>query len=475
MPRNFVQAKILPKSSRLVPCTKSNSVEEGIKGQVRDPLWFLSRQWQLGEFRARNGGQLVSLEFKSKTHGIEMIKSLNDEDFRPLDNPDINPIEPSVEEEQSGDLITPKAWDSNQLEYHFNIKCGETILEAQGYSGGRLDWYDFNLTSEVNFDGKSEDISVVPTHVEFLGMPNSRWWKFEDGNIDLGDIKRPHLNFLSMLLTEFSLVFSNDWFVVPIKQEVASLRVIDTQEGLKVTDTFGIKSDKITPIETGGTGGNLWSLFSLSSLKNNLPAGSDLFFLPDTVVNDLKSDSLEEISLARDELANIVWAVEHKIFTNGEVVDKDDELARNGEGKKQLQAPQTEEFPLYRLKSYIPGNWIPYIPVQKKDKSGKSIDGSIVFRRAKTDPGVDKQCTGTILKESTTIHEEEIPATPLLLTRRYKLVTYGPEKWKLVMDNTPWKLEREKTKKIKLWIGRNKKPTVKGTQVNLKYDYLIEK
>jgi len=91
-------------------------------------------------------------------------------------------------------------------------------------------------------------------------MPNARWWKFEDSRTDLGDIRRPNLNFLSMLLIEFALIFSNDWFIIPLRQRTGSLSKI---EKINVIDTFGIV-DEISPIVDTFPDEHLWSMYTLS-------------------------------------------------------------------------------------------------------------------------------------------------------------------------------------------------------------------
>jgi hypothetical protein len=33
--------------------SRKHGYDEGLRARVADPVWFLTRQWQLGEFRAR--------------------------------------------------------------------------------------------------------------------------------------------------------------------------------------------------------------------------------------------------------------------------------------------------------------------------------------------------------------------------------------------------------------------------------------
>lgn len=458
--------------SRLIPRCRSHSIEEGIQGKIKDALWFLSRQQELGEFRVRSGGKIVRAELSTKTKAIDSIKLGTNSDFQELENKDI-PLEPVVENEvtqSSENLSKPESWDTQRLEYRFSIKCGETILEAKEYFGDRFDWYYLNLASDVNFDGVEEFFSLTPSAVSFPGKPHPDWWRYEDGNVDLGDIRSPNLNFLSMLLIEFALIYSNDWFIIPLSQPVGSLQSI---ENLTAIDTFGI-FEQIRPVVDFSEDEHLLSFFTLSGSEGYPSAGSRLLFLPNTVVHVLKGEPVEEISISRDELANLVWAIEHKYLSQGgTVVNRDDEEAR-----KIPNQPEIENHPKYRLKSYVPLNWIPYKPVQKSQK------GDIILRRGRTDenassdPSSDRtQYRGQIIRESKKINEEEIPSTTLELTRKFKLIAYGPEEWELIWDEdiSKWKLKRTKSKEIHVWMGRNKRPGKRQPSSKLLHDYLMEK
>ena len=56
---------------------------------------------------------------------------------------------------------------------------------------------------------------MLPTQVTFNGMPNTRWWEFEDGRTNFGDIKPDTTDLAKLLLIEFGLVYANDWFLIP--------------------------------------------------------------------------------------------------------------------------------------------------------------------------------------------------------------------------------------------------------------------
>jgi hypothetical protein len=57
--------------NQLQPSPRSPSVAEGLAALVRDPAWFLARQWQLGEFEGLDGGSPAFARIGSHVAGFE--------------------------------------------------------------------------------------------------------------------------------------------------------------------------------------------------------------------------------------------------------------------------------------------------------------------------------------------------------------------------------------------------------------------
>ena len=55
----------------------------------------------------------------------------------------------------------------------------------------------------------------MPAPIVFEGMPNTRWWAFEDRRTNFGDVRPDTTDLGKLLLMEFALVYANDWFVLP--------------------------------------------------------------------------------------------------------------------------------------------------------------------------------------------------------------------------------------------------------------------
>ena len=57
--------------NQLQPSPYSPSVSEGLAAVVRDPAWFLARQWQLGEFQGLDGGSPAFVRIGSHVAGFD--------------------------------------------------------------------------------------------------------------------------------------------------------------------------------------------------------------------------------------------------------------------------------------------------------------------------------------------------------------------------------------------------------------------
>src|SRR5262249_54248238 len=142
------------------------------------------------------------------------------------------------------------------------------------------------------------------------GMPNSRWWTFEDSKTNFGDVKPDTTDLGKLLLIEFGLIYANDWYVVPLT--VPAGTVVDIK-GIAVTNVFGER----VLIEAAGRGdddgGQRWAMFLLSIKgKGHEPADLSLV-IPPSAQKVHEGTPLDEVMFARDEMANMVWGIERTI------------------------------------------------------------------------------------------------------------------------------------------------------------------
>ena len=256
------------------------------------------------------------------------------------------------------------SWQRNRMEYAFALKAGDARLDAGEYTDGHVDWDDFRATAIApQGDPERQTFAVAsrhPTPVRYPGMPAERFWEFEDGNVNFAGTEAGVTDLLRMCVTEFALTFGNDWFLVPVRLPVGWIhRVTD----FVVTDNFGIVS---SPNAIRNPAGAQWTMYSVTSDASLQGRLDHALFLPDSLDGVLEGTVLEETMLARDEMANLAWAIEHTVQgVSGEPLDRELEA-------KALAFQQRIDFDggvaspqlVYRLQTPVPANWTPLLPVR---------------------------------------------------------------------------------------------------------------
>lgn len=276
------------------------------------------------------------------------------------------------------------AWDASRLEYRFACSApedgGEKVYAADEYHGGHLDWWRFDVdrgeaglgdpgTPAPPPPAAEPPRTLIPTAVEFEGMPNRRWWAFEDRRTNFGDIDAATTDVAKLLFLEFGLVYSNDWFLVPAEMPAGSVAQV---RGVAVTNVFGERFW----IEAAGAGADdawqRWSMFTVSVQGDaDEEADTALLLLP-TVPKIQESDAVEEVVLIRDEMANMVWGVETTVQLPSGASRRGAELAAEtrafferlaGAGPAPAPEPRVADV-RYGLMTSVPENWIPFVPVR---------------------------------------------------------------------------------------------------------------
>ena len=361
----------------------------------------------------------------------------------------------------SGDKDT--AWNASQLEYQFECHLphkdgNQVVLNADEYYSGRLEWYSFDVGH--SWDGSEDEelggstqvktFSVIPTPAEFPGMPSARLFESEDGRVDLCNINVDSTDVVKIIVSEFALLYGNNWLTIPCSQGVGSLAEI---EGIVVTDVFGQQTLVRPATENASADWTMWDFFSLSSAiqaNGTIAQIGTHLFLPPTVAKMDESQPIESVSFLRDEMTNTVWGVESIVpdglggGRNGNdtarqlrnALEQYEEKRRGSDdvasGSGFNGAVDAEEPPMlsYMLTNKVPENWIPFIAVHKPRE-----DRAIRLQRASMPrfflekvrpvrpvteilrPGLDERQRQL---EPYFIHEEEVPRTGVVVEARYQ-------------------------------------------------------
>ena len=332
-------------------------------------------------------------------------------------------------EPETGD----SAWVPERFEYQFAVSAPkgerELVLEAGEYYTGHLDWYAFDLVDDAPLGGAAGpggpevvEHTLVPTPVDFAGMPAPRWWELEDGNVDFGRVDAAPHDLARLLLLEFALVYGNDWLMIPVRVGIGSLCQV---RSLVVTDTFGEQITVPASAQPAGAG-TAWGMFYLAPKGRSLADPTDprqqYLFVPPTLAASLESPPVEELLVMRDEMANIAWAIERTTQgPAGRPVDRFEAyLQLRTEESADGAAPITGAEVAYSLASTVPDHWIPLVPV-RIGTNGRSI---ALQRGAMLDPvsGEGILPLGRFLTpgQRLIVEDEEVPRVGIRLLRAYQ-------------------------------------------------------
>ncbi|OUL36550.1 hypothetical protein [Nostoc sp. 106C] len=343
------------------------------------------------------------------------------------------------------------AWQPSRLEYQFACSAptstGEKVYRAEEYYQGHLDWYNFDLDPTSGGLGTppaspappaTDTQTLIPVPITFEGMPNTRWWAFEDRLTNFGDIKPDTTDLAKLLLIEFGLVYANDWFLIPYTLPVGSIARI---RGMMVTNVFGERFW----IEAAGSGlddnWQRWSMFTINTKGNAKEVADTSLLLLPTVPKIQESSPLEEVMLIRDEMANMVWAIEKTIpLASGNSKAGSEAAIETHNYYQRILSPTPSVTPVptsppnnanisYLAMTSVPEHWIPFIPVHLKDDvreiqlqraaMPRILEGDSSKPR-KVRPRTVLMQFGLDEKKPYFIHEEEVPCAGIRVAQSFQ-------------------------------------------------------
>ena len=299
----------------------------------------------------------------------------------------------------------PSTWDPEHVEYAFAAAgmaaTGEAVLVAPEYVDGHLEWYDFEHTSgSLGATGTPTALRSfrIPAPLDFAGMPNPRFWTFEDPNVRFDQLElltNPDAppSPATLMVLDFALSYSDDWFLVPMA--LAAWTIFDIT-AVAISDVFG------------DTSAGLSSLFLSAS-----PAETN------------EGQPLEEVHLLADEVANVAWAVERLT---------PHPLGDGREAPPQLVAagvPTPAGLTWTLTPPSPPGNWFPLLPTT----IGRLALGTL-WNASNLKPA------GRVLADLRSprlLHQEEVPPEGAQIVRR-------------------WQSARAIDGSLHFWVGRSKTP-----------------
>jgi hypothetical protein len=326
------------------------------------------------------------------------------------------------------------------------VGTGEKVLTADEYYHGHLDWYNLDVNpgqaalgtpaNPVPDPQGATTLTFIPSNVTFAGMPHTRWWEFEHGRTNFGDIKPDTTDLNKLMLLDFGLLYANDWFLLPFTLPVGSLASV---AGLSVTNAFGERFW----IGAAGTGADedwqRWNLYSLSVRGNlNVPADTSLLLAP-AAPKVQEAPPLEQVFLVRDEVANMVWGVEARVplATGAGLPGK--EAAHQLRARYQQFVAPVSAPPLltnqaairYQVVNSVPEYWIPFVPVQQAGSNRqiqlqraampRILEGdSAPPRKVEPRTSLLRHGLDAVAPQPYFLHEEEVPRSGVRVSKSFQ-------------------------------------------------------
>ncbi|MGS2619512.1 hypothetical protein ACVCAH_34125 [Micromonospora sp. LZ34] len=373
----------------------------------------------------------------------------------------------------------PEAWAPSRLEYQFGLSAPGFAMRAEEYAQGHLDWYALQRrVAETDVDAEPTPApppspsperrvrTFLPASIVFEGMPNTRWWAFEDRRTNFGEVRPDSTDLGKLLLLEFGLIYANDWFVLPYTAPVGT--VIEVK-GIAVSTVFGERF-WVEPVrELPAQDWERWSIFALTPDETeDSPPPVRLVLLPVTP-HLQESQPVEEVVFIRDEMANMVWGIERRVPLPPGSSRPGTETAREYRDHLQRLVPVPAGPPpepaapiRYQVMNTVPEHWIPLIPARvegsvreiqlQRAALPRLLDGA-TGRPEKVRPRTTLLRHG--LPRAYFIHEEEVPRAGTVVTQAYQ--------------RTRWV-----GGKVAVWFGARKQTGRGEGYSGLRFDGLIQ-
>lgn len=356
------------------------------------------------------------------------------------------------------------SWQPQRFEYTASMAArrgaepfDETTLTAHRYDSDTLDWYEFDVNGEVNLGTTAAEAgavlarTVMPAPVTAPGLPARRFWEFEDGAVNLAALAPAETDLGQVLMIETLSGYGNDWFVIGV--DLPAGHLVESRS-LVITDTFGVRT-LLRPLGTPGTasaGG--WGMFAHAMpFDPEAPEGAtirNLLYVAPRLTQPLVGPVVEQVTLARDELANLGWAIE-------QVVESPLQTPLPLSSARDPEPPGDPDVaPDYHLAQSPPPHWIPLLPVRSgSDEQISLARGAVLDVNGRRVVRSVTRLLGGGPDGALLIPEEEVPVGGLIVQRSYQAA-----RW---IDGT-----------LHVWAAHRTRvsPTVPPSGV--RFDYLVE-
>jgi hypothetical protein len=289
--------------------------------------------------------------------------------------------------------------------------AGAPTLVADGERGEPLDWWAFDAAPQASLGsgagGTAATVTAVPRLARYAGMPATRFWQFEDAAVSFGSVDVDPTDLGRMLLIEFALGGADDWHVIPLPVAVGA---VATVAQLRVLDTFG-RMTEVEPVDAGPPVGPRWRMFRVTSGDDDAHALPLVLVVPSAGA-ELLGDPVEDLRLARDEQANLAWAIE-RVVTDA----RGDARAVEGGPVPTDPRAVAPAVRAYVVQTPVPAGWTPLVPQP-------SATGGLELARGSLAAAPAAEPAGRLAHEISALREEALPREGLTVRRRWHVARW---------------------------------------------------
>lgn len=474
---------------RLEPDAAQRVLDKGLAAELADPLWFLARQWQLGEHRGEDASSPVRVEVRYAEVPIELPTGSADASTQPteaivesepgqwwtpgrrvaigrrvasraeasglaldLDSFVLTRLPPpyqhlngrgvdglalykqravlGVPDDWFGAPVdAPTHWDPARLNYNTTLRAGGAPLHVREHAGGDLRWFAADGEGAITTPARLTQ-SVLPDRLRYPGAPLPRWWALEDPAHDAGGFAPDRTHFATLLMIELVTLHADDWFGFPITMNAGHVLVM---ESATVVDSFGDRYALSAPSDD-------WSLYATRGLSPT----SLVTFAGGT--RALGGPPLERVDVFVDEDANLAWAVER--ILDGHEIRSTGTGAREGPGGEvDLDRPVSYSYEPSRPP---PSGWHPY-PLEVRGAARRFIQGRLADYSVEP-PSLREPPAGELLSDPHhALDPSAIASRGVSVERRYRLA-------------------RDHRGTPVLWLQRQRRPRTEWASSNIDFD-----
>lgn len=281
--------------ARLEQAAPEGDVDEGLRARVADPLWMLSRQWQMGEHQGENASSPACARALSRTAPL-----LAPQD-RPFADPTVLPGSAVVE--AAGADVRPAdgtadPFDQTTYLHATVLRAGGAALTVDRHPGGPTDWWVLDARRGFRAEAPTSIVAGLPGRMRYPGAPAPGWFTMEDPDESIMAHMPDSAHVGSLFLLDVIAGHATDWYLLPLPTEPGNVLSV---RGLAVIDSFG---DSWSLPAQSWPDPDRWSMYGTRGLRSR-----DLLLWP-ADPPPLEGPVLERVVIGVDEDANLLWAVE---------------------------------------------------------------------------------------------------------------------------------------------------------------------